>query len=403
MKISTRTLVLSTLGAAIVAGLLFVSFRQVPIPVNLAPVTRAPLEVTINADGQTRVRDLFEVASPIAGIALRSPVREGDTVQIDETVVAIVQPASSGLLDARTRRQAEASLQEALAARDVAQADMQQAEETVNFAQAQFDRAQALVNRGVASVTRLEDDAQRLLVAKASRDAAKARIDMTEGTIERARASLVQSAETEHTPSSCCIELKAPASGVVLSVASMSERPVSVGAPLVSIGDARNLEIVSDILSSDAVRLEPDSLAYVDRWGGTQLLRARLDRIAPQASTKVSALGIEEQRVDAYFTLESDSQERSALGDGFAVFLRIVEWRADDVLQIPLSAIFRQGDDWAVFIAADGRANQRIVTLGRRNERVVEVQSGVEPGEMVVTHPSDGIADGVALIERSKL
>ena len=403
MAFSTRTFVLVGLGGAIVAGLAFVSLREEPIPVDLAEVTRGTLEITVNADGETKIRDLFEVASPIVGTALRSPVEVGDRVPADETVVAVVQPVSSGLLAARTRLQFQAALQEALAARHVAQADLRQAEETLSFAKVQFDRTKALVNRGVSSLTRLEDDTQQLAVAKAAVDAAQARIDMADGTIERARASLLEANDAETSPETCCIELRSPADGVVLSVAAMSRRPVTIGSPLVSVGDPANLELVADILSNDAVRLKTGALAYVERWGGRDVLQAKLDRIDPKARTKVSALGIEEQRVDAYFTLISPPQARDSLGDGFSVFLRIVEWRADDVLQIPLSAMFRDGKNWAVFVAQNGVAEFRNVTLGRRNGRRVEVLSGLEQGEYVVTHPSDAISDGASLTVRSSL
>lgn len=403
MAYSTRTFVLIGLGGAIIAGLAYVSFREEPVSVDLAEVRRGALEITVNADGETKVRDLFELASPIIGTALRSPVEVGDLVAADETVVAVVQPSSSGLLDARTRLQLQAALQEAQAARHVAQADLQQAEQTLNFAQTQFNRTSALVNRGVASLTRLEDDTQRLAVAKAAVDAAQARIDMADGTIERARASLLEPDQVELARDSCCIELKSPIDGVVLSVATISQRPVAIGAPLVSVGDPENLELVADILSNDAVRLEPGALAYVERWGGPQTLQARLDRIDPKARTKVSALGIEEQRVDAYFTLTSPPEDRPALGDGFSVFLRIVEWRAEDVLQVPLSAVFRDGEDWAVFVAQNGFAEFRNVNLGQRNGQMVEILSGLEQGEHVITHPSDEISHGSALVERSTL
>ncbi|MGB3245061.1 MAG: HlyD family efflux transporter periplasmic adaptor subunit [Sulfitobacter sp.] len=403
MAYSTRTLVLIGIGATLVAGLSYVSFRTDPVAVDLAAVTQGPMEVTINADGETQVRDLFEVASPISGTALRSPVAEGDIVRKDETIVAIVRPSSSGLLDARAQLQAEAALQEALAAQHVAQADFKQAKETQRFAQSQFDRTQALVKRGVASITRLEDDTQRLAVANATIEAAQARIEMAEGTIERARASLLPPGAAGRAPESCCVQLTSPTDGIILSVAAISERPVSIGTPLVSIGDPDNLELVADILSNDAVRLEVGALAHVERWGRDEVLEARLERIDPKARTKTSALGIEEQRVDAYFQLTSPSGVRANLGDGFSVFLRIVEWRADDAMQIPLSAAFRDEDGWAVFVALDGIAEKRSVTLGRRNDRMVEVLGGLELAEYVVTHPSDAISAGVTLVERSQL
>lgn len=403
MAYSKRTITLIGLGAALIVGLSYVSFRTDPVPVDLATVSRGPLEITINADGKTQVHDLFEIASPISGTALRSPVEEGDAVRAGETIVAIVRPSSSGLLDARAQLQAEAALQEALAARHVAEADLKQAEETQAFAQTQFDRTKALVERSVASVTRLEDASQRLAVANAAIQAAQARIEMSDGAIERARASLLGPSDKMSAPDSCCVEVISPADGVVLSVAAISERPVLIGAPLVSIGDPERLELVADILSNDAVRLSPGALAYVERWGGDTVLEAKLDRIDPKARTKVSALGIEEQRVDAYFTLTSQSKDRANLGDGFSVFLRIVEWRAEKALQIPLSAAFRTGPDWAVFVAQSGFAERRAVTLGRRNDRMVEVLSGLEIGNTVIVHPSDAISSGVKLIERSSL
>ena len=403
MAYSSRTVLLTGFGAALIASLAYVAFRNDPIPVDFAEVTKGPLEITINADGRTQVRDLYEVATPIAGMAMRSPVDVGDPVNKGETVVAIVQPSSSGLLDERSRRQAEAALQEALAARQVAEADLQQARETQAFAQTQFERTQALVSRGVSSITRLEDDTQRLRVADAALEAAEARIDMAKGSVERARASLLDPSENGRSTESCCVELRAPSDGVILSVAAISQRPVGIGAPLVTIGNPKDLELVADILSSDAVRLDPGAMAHVERWGGEGNLEARLDRIDPKARTKVSALGIEEQRVDAYFTLVSPLEDRPTLGDGFSVFLRIVEWRDEEVLQVPLSSVFRDGEGWAVFVGVDGMAVLRTVSLGRQNGQMVQVLSGLEVGELVVTHPSDALADGVTLVERTQL
>ncbi len=332
MAYSTRTLVLTGIGIALVAGLSYVSFSIDPVPVDLASVTQGPLEVTINADGESQVRDLFEVASPIAGTALQAPVAQGDPVTEGETIVAIVRPAASGLLDARAQLQAEAALQEVLAAKHVAEADLKQAKETQAFAQSQFDRTKALVARGVTSITRLKDETQRLAVANAANEAAQARINMSQGAIDRVRANLMPPEERDLTVEQCYINLTAPADGVVLSMAAISERPVAIGTSLVSIGDPKQIELVADILSSDAVRLAPGAPAYVERWGGDHALEARLDRIDPRAHTKVSALGIEEQRVDAYFTLTSPPEDQPSLGDGFSVFLRIIEWRSEDAL-----------------------------------------------------------------------
>jgi HlyD family secretion protein len=197
------------------------------------------------------------------------------------------------------------------------------------------------------------------------------------------------------------VHLTAPADGVVLDLGVVSERPVVAGDLLLSIGDPVDLEIVADLLSSDAVRLEPGSRAIVERWGGPHALEARLRRIEPAARTKVSALGIEEQRVDAIFDLVSPVGERPGLGHGFSVFLRIVEWEAEDVLQVPLSALFRDGDAWAVFVAEGGRARLQPVEPGRRNDMAAEIEAGLETGDRVIVHPGDAVADGAAIAERA--
>jgi HlyD family secretion protein len=195
--------------------------------------------------------------------------------------------------------------------------------------------------------------------------------------------------------------LRAPSDGVVLSIATISEHPVQAGAPLLSVGDPADLEIVADLLSSDAVRIGPGTRAIVERWGGPDPLEATLTRIEPAAETRVSALGIEEQRVDAIFEIETPPEDRPGLGHGFAVFLRIVEWESDDALQVPLGALFRRDADWAVFVVENGVARERIVTLGQRGAREAEVLEGLEEGDVIVTHPSDAVADGVMIVDRS--
>lgn len=398
-----RTLVLVGGGAAMLAGLVFVAFRSDPVPVDLHSVTRGAMQVTINADGVTRIRSIYEVASPITGTALRSPVAVGDRVVAGETLVASVRPATPGLLDSRSLLQAEASVQEAEAALHVAESDLTKAQDDQALAQSQYDRTKTLVERGVASLTRLEDAAQRLAVANASVQAAQARIDMAQSTLARTQTLLQGPATLELGTQTCCLDMTAPADGVVLAVTSESARPVSTGEPLLRIGDPENLEIVVELLSSDAVRLGPGALATVDRWGGDTALTAQLDRIAPSARTKVSALGIEEQRVDAIFDITSPLDERRALGDGFAVFLRIVEWEATDALQVPLSAIFKRGDTWTVFLAIDDIVTERSVTLGRRNSAFAQVLDGLAQGDRVVVHPNDALSAGQRIVLRSAL
>ena len=400
---SVRNLLLLAVGALVIGGLAFVMLRDDPVPVDLAEVLRGPMEVTINADGRTQVRNLYEISSPIAGTALRSPVSVGDPVTEGETVVAVVQPVASALLDERSRRQAEANLHEAQGAMQLAETERASAEEDLTFARTQYERARSLVERGAATVARLEGAEQRLAISEAAIRAADARIALARATLERAEAGLMTPAGNGESPDACCIRITAPASGIVLSVDTISQRPVAPGSPLLTIGDPSDLELVADILSSDGVRLQAGAHAHVERWGGEGVLEARLDRIAPVARTRVSTLGIEEQRVDVYLSLDTPEEERAGLGEGFSVFLRIVEWRGEDVLQIPVSALFRKGDLWAVFVARDGIAEERSVVIGHRNNRVAEVLDGLEEGSRVVLHPSDRVAAGVTLVERMEL
>lgn len=398
-----KTLVIGGLAVAGLGALAVWGFRPDPVPVDLAEVSRGPMALTVNADGKTRIRSVFEVAAPIAGNAQRSPVEVGDRVIGGKTVVAVVRPVPPALLDARSRSQAVAAVAEAEAALQVAQSRMRQAEEELAYAVSQLSRVSTLVQRGVASVTQLEDATQLRDIKAATLEAAQSSRSMAEGALARARAVLIEPDPEGRTNGACCVELHAPADGVVLSVASISERPVAAGAPLLTIGQPDDLEIVADLLSADAVRVAPGSRAIVERWGGPQPLEAVLRRIDPAARTKVSALGIEEQRVDVVFDLLSAPAARPGLGDGFAVFLRVVEWRADDVVQVPLSALFRVGSDWFVFQVQDDIAVRAPVTLGRRNGSAAQVLSGLAAGDRVVTHPSDRVSDGIKIVDRATL
>ena len=399
---TTRTIGLTLAGAALIGGLAYVAFRTDPVPVDVITVTAAPLQVTIDADGQTRIREIYEVASPIAGTAQRAPVAVGDPVIAGQTVVARVEPASPALLDARSRAQAEAAVAEAEAALNVARADLTRATEEQAFAIMQFDRTRELVERGVSSLTQLETVTQQRAITDAAVAAAQSRIAMAEGTLTRARAALM-GPEGTTIPAQCCLDLTAPADGVVLSIGTISEHPVQAGAPLVAVGDPADLEIVADLLSSDAVRIAPGTRAIVDRWGGQSTLEAVLTRIDPAATTRVSALGIEEQRVDAIFAITTPPEGRAGLGHGFSVFLRIVEWETDSALQVPLGALFRRGEGWAVFVVEGGTARARAVTLGQRGARTAQVLDGLTAGETVITHPGDAVADGVTVVDRRNL
>lgn len=397
MHSRTRLALILALGAVVTGGLLWTALRPVPVLVDVATAKRGPMQVTLELDGTTRIREIFDVATPITGTAKRLPVRVGDTVHAQDTVVAVVEPVASSLLDARSRQQAEAAVHEAQAALAVAESRLTQAEEEVAYAQTQFERARELVERGVASLVRLEDAVQVLNVKRAARDAAQSARAMAQSTLERTEAALIMPDITPTGNGDCCITILAPADGVVLAVDRVSERPVIAGETLLSIGDPTDLEIVADPLSRDAVQIPAEARAIVDRWGGPVPLEARLRQIEPSARTDVSALGIEEQRVEAVFDILSPPEARAGLSNGYFVRLSVVMWETDDALQVPLAALFRNGAAWATFVIRDGTAREIEVETGARTDRTIQILTGLEPGDIVIVHPGDAVSDGVAV------
>ncbi|PPB82207.1 HlyD family secretion protein [Albidovulum inexpectatum] len=400
MKIKPRNVIPGALGAGLLLALAFVAFREDPVAVDLARIDRAPMRVTIDAEAYARVREPYEVAAPIAGKTRRAPVRAGDRVIAGETVVAVVDPAPPALLDARSREQAEAAVAEAEAALAAAQAQFRQAQEELAFARSQYDRARRLTERGVMSETQFEEAGQRLAIRIAAEEAARANVTMARSRLQRARAALIEPGTAAGGRDACCVNIRAPVTGTVLAVDIISERPVAAGTRLLTIGKTDDLEIVADLLSADAVRLPEGARALVERWGGPEPLEARLRKVEPSAHVKVSALGIEERRVDALFDLTSPPELWRGLSDGYALFLRMISWESENALQVPLSALFRRDGDWAVFRHRDGRAETVPVRIGHRNATMAEILSGLEPGDMVVLHPSDAISDGTRIAPR---
>ena len=390
------------LGVAVVAVGAWLVLRPIPVPVDLARVTRGPMDVTVNVEGVTRIRHLYEVSSPVSGLVLRSPVEVGDKVTEGKTVVAVVEPGEPAFLDERSRRQAEAAVKEAEAALKLADANIDAARSAVTYAEAQMTRYERLYDQGNLSAQDYQRQRADLQTKRAQLAAAQAERDLRESTLERQRAALTSpDAPGGHAmPDTCCVRLTAPVNGQILSVVNTSQRMVAAGTPLLTLGDPHALEITADLLSSDAVRLRPGARATVDRWGGPGVLQARLREIEPSGFTKVSALGIEEQRVRAILDFTGPPDQRAGLGDAFRVYLRIVEWHADDAVQVPIGALFREGSDWAVYIDEGGVATVRKITLGRRNEDVAQVLSGLKPGDRVITHPSDQISGGVQIVPR---
>jgi HlyD family secretion protein len=392
--------------ASVLAGLAALAtivwaLRPDPLGVDLALVTRGAMEVTVDAEGITRVRDPWLVTAPITGTVGRLPVRAGDRVVAAQTEVARITPAEPALLDARARLQAEAAVAEAEAAVRLAEAVLAQAASDAEFAAGEFARNRALAERGTIPRRALESSEQAAVATEAALRAAREEVELRRASLARASAQLFGPESGEAASSStCCVTIRAPASGIVLGVEDPSARLVQAGQPLLSIGDLDDLAIEVDLLSTDAVRVAPGDRAYVERWGGEGTLEARVERIEPAGFARVSALGIEEQRVRLHLDFVSPPDDRPGLGDRFRVHVRIVVWGVADTLMVPQAALFRSGAGWAVFVESGGRARMRPVGIGQGNDSVAEVLAGLVDGERVILYPGNRIGEGDRVAER---
>lgn len=374
---------------AMLAGLAW-AFWPRPLEVETAVIEQRDILVTVEEEGKSRIREVFTVSAPIGGQTLRIDLHAGDQVVKDETVLAEIRPAAPGLLDARLKRVAEAAAASAEAGVGLAQAEVRQAEARLTFLKTELSRAERLAAKGTISESARDKARLEAATAEAVLESARSALAVRERELERARAALI---ETGTADGPCCTEIKAPVTGQILRVMAESEQVVQAGTPLMEIGNPADLDIVSDILSRDAVEIAPGATAEIVNWGGPPLA-ARVHRIEPSAVTKVSALGIEEQRVPVILYLDSPGEAKQ-LGDGFRVIVRITVWEGKDRLAVPISALFRKGSDWAVYKVVDGRASMQVLELGRRNNDNAEVTKGLAAGDEVILHPSDQLANGV--------
>lgn len=396
-----RWVIWGVFATVLIAGLAY-AFRPQPIPVDLASVAVGPLVVTVDEEGETRVRDVFEVSAPVAGRVRRIDAEVGDPVVADQTMVAEIEPIDPTLLDLRSEAQAQAALRAAEANKALAEAELVEAEAEFEFAEAELQRARRLIRAETISEQALDDAERRHKATRAAVATAKARLQVRHFELERAQAQLMSPVHTRAAHDVCdCVPLLAPVHGRILRVLHKSEGVVAAGEPLVEIGDPTDLEIVIDFLSSDAVNIAPGQRVIIEQWGGRAALSGRVRLVEPSGFTKVSALGIEEQRVNVIVDFTSPPAEWQRLGHGYQVTVRVVLWEGSDVRKLPLTALFRNGGEWAVFVEEDGRARLRMIKLGQRTGLEAEVIEGAEPGERVVVSPSDRISDGVRIRSRT--
>jgi HlyD family secretion protein len=388
------------LGGALVAFLV-VAFQPRPVDVDLIAAEQGPLLVTVDEEGETRIRDVFVLSAPIRGRVLRIESEEGDIVIADETVLAEIEPVDPTFLDIRTEAEARAAVNTAKASLALAEAELIQAEAELDFATAERTRTRTLRASETVSQRAL-DDAERLYkIRAAATETARAAVAMRRSELEAAEARLLRPGDPAPSGGTCpCLPIRAPVSGQVLRVLHESEGVVEPGHPLLEIGDPRDLEIVVDFLSSDAVRIAPGLRVLIEEWGGEAVLNGVVRRVEPFGFTKVSALGIEEQRVNVVIDFQDPPEAWARLGHGFQVEVRVVLGDTPDALKVPLTALFRHADGWAVFAAIDGTAETRPVRVGGRSDLEAEILDGLSPGDIVVRYPNDDLDDGVSVRQR---
>jgi HlyD family secretion protein len=389
------------LGLAVVgAGLAWFLWPK-PIAVDLAAVARGPMEVTVDDEGKTRVRHVYTVSAPIAGKVLRiSPPRHvGDVVTADETVVAVMQPTVPSFHDARTHEELQAALGAADAAVRLAEAEVRRIEAGLVFAKSDLERAITLTKTDAISRKALDKAKLDVETNEAGLASAKAQLEVRRSERASVAARAAEPSNDNVRSHACCIQLRTPVTGKILKIVQESEGVVAAGAPLVEIGDPVDLEIVADLLSTDAVRITPGARVRIDGWGGAPI-NATVTRVDPAGFLKVSALGIEEQRVRTTVDFADGPEVWGRLGHDYRVIAHVTIWSSSDALTVPVAALFRQGDAWAVFAVRDGRAQVTPITIGQRNNRVAEVLSGLSAGDRVVLHASDRIKGGVRVTQR---
>jgi HlyD family secretion protein len=380
------------------AALLTWLLRPVPLPVDTSRVTRGTFVQRVEEDGVIRVRDRYVVASPVAGMMLRPSVRAGDKVARGE-VVAIIVPSPAQMLDARTRSELAARIEAASAQASRARSMLRQAEAAAIQADSDHARLAELNAGGYASATELERSGLSLELRRKDVEAARFEADAAAHDLEQARAALREAQpSSDGSRSRASWPVRAPIDGTVLIVRQESEAPVAIGAPIVELGDLSRLEARIDVLSTEASRI-PDQ-AYVELRSGEVSLAGRVRRIEPSAYTKVSALGIEEQRVDVLVDLLPNAVAMRRLADGYRVDAAIEVTREEQALQIPLAALFRHGDQWAAFQVKDGRARRVAVQLGVRGGDTATVLGGLPEGSTVIVYPSDAVHDGARVVPR---
>ena len=377
----------------LVIGLLIWGFWPQPVKVEIAQVKRAPLMVTIEEEGRTRVIDRYVISAPVDGIACRVDLKVGDSIEKGQVLLAI-SPLQSQVLDPRSRAEAKARVAAAQSALSAAKEQAQATRAAAEYARNELKRVQPLARQGVISRDALDKAETERRTSSATQRSADFAVDVAKHDLQAARTALQYSAATATGEPAERVPVRSPVSGKILKLVRECEGVVRAGEALLEVGDPTILEVEVDVLSADAVKIKPGTRVLFERWGGEQPLEGMVRNIEPVGFTKVSALGVEEQRVLVIVDFTSPAGQWQRLGDGYRVEARFILWHEDDVLQVPASSLFRVNDDWAIFVVENGKARRRLIKLGQRNGLIAQVLEGLKEGETVINHPSDSVEEG---------
>lgn len=404
-KISRNLFII--VGLAAVSATIALTLMPKPTEVDLGQVHRGDLAVTIDEEGRTLVSETYIVSTPVAGRLLRVEMHAGDEVTKGKTIVAKMRPTNPAVLDSRTREQALAAVDVARAAVRVAEANLNAAMASEELAEAAYSRTRSLSERGVESEAALERAEGNLRASRANRETAEAAIAMREAELANAQASINGRDDLglngpDDLAQADDIPLYSPINGRILQVLQESATTLPAGAPIMEIGDvSADLEVIAELISSDAVQVDEGDPVVLRDWGGPNDLQGKVKRVHPFGATKYSALGVEEQRVQIEIELLTPAEERLALGHGYRLEVGIIVWQANDVLLVPASALFKESGQWSVFVAKEGVARLTALEVGQSDGVLTQVQSGLSAGDDVVLYPSAAIEDGSKIVPRT--
>lgn len=402
MKKLLRRLPWIVLVLGLIAGITY-GFWPVPIQVDTVTASRGTLLVTVNEDGKTRIREKYVVSAPVGGKLLRLSLRAGDEVEYHESVLAVIEPNEAPLLDPRAVEQAEAKVRVAKAMQSQSTAAVKRAAAAHALARTDLARATSAFKKGAVTESEFDAAKHRERMAAADMRSAEFGLNVAKFELELAKAALVRSRprkKYETDDASRPMTILAPITGRVLRVFQESSSVITPGLKLLELGDPRDLEMEIDVLSTDAVPIRPGAQVYIDHWGGEGTLHGVVRLVEPSAFLKVSALGVEEQRVNVIADFTEPLQHRKTLGDGYRIEARIVISERTDVVLVPAGALFREGGEWYVFAVIDGRAERRKVRIGQSDGTQTEILDGVAAGDRLILHPTDKINDGIRVESR---